>query len=160
MNLITHLLIYNLIISVLLYASLAYNPRMWMHRMPPEVVRIVPPRTPAEKRLLLFFGIPFLLILVIYPIVYVLQQDAGFLENFLIFCAFFAGFAVWDTLVLDLLIFCKITPGFIIIPGTTRKDYAAMKYHLISGTKGFLISILASAVLAGSLEILRTLLYA
>lgn len=149
MNLLIHLLIYNLVISVLLYVSLAYNPRMWMHRMPPEVVRKVPPRIPAEKRQLYFFAVPFLLILVIYPIVYVLQQqNAGFLDRFLIFGAFFAGFTVWDTLVLDLLIFCKLTPGFIVIPGTTRKDYANMKYHLISGAKGIVISIVFSAVLA------------
>jgi hypothetical protein len=89
MNLLTHLLIYNLIISFLLYASLAYNPRIWMHRMPPEVVQKVPPRTPAEKRQLYFFGVPFLLILVIYPIGYVLSQDVGFLDRFLIFGAFF-----------------------------------------------------------------------
>lgn len=149
MNLFLHLVIYNLIISVLLYVSLAYNPRMWMHRMPPEVVQKVPPRTPAEKRLLYFFAVPFLLILVIYPIVYILQQQtAGFLGRFLIFAAFFAGFAVWDTLVLDLLIFCKLTPGFILIPGTSRSDYANMKYHLVSGAKGLVMSVIFSAVLA------------
>jgi hypothetical protein len=151
MNLLTHLLIYNLIISFLLYASLAYNPRIWMHRMPPEVVQKVPPRTPAEKRQLYFFGVPFLLILVIYPIGYVLSQDVGFLDRFLIFGAFFAGFAIWDTLVLDLLIFCKLTPRFIIIPGTTCKDYANTKYHLVSGAKGLVMSIVFSAVLAAFL---------
>jgi len=152
MNLFIHLLIYNLVISVLLYASLAYNPRMWMHRMPPEVVQKVSPRTPAEKRLLYYFGVPFLLILVIYPIVYVLQQQtAGFLDRFLIFGAFFAGFAIWDTLVLDLLIFCKLTPGFVVIPGTTCKDYANMKYHLVSGAKGIVMSIVFSAILAAFL---------
>ncbi len=152
MSLIIHLLIYNLVISILLYASLAYNPRMWMHRMPPEVVQKVPPRTPAEKRQLYFFAIPFLLILVIYPIAYVLQQpSAGFLDRFLIFSLFFAGFAVWDTLVLDLLIFCKLTPGFVVIPGTTCKDYANMKYHLVSGAKGIVMSIVFSVILAAFL---------
>jgi len=152
MNLFIHLLIYNLIISVLLYASLAYNPRMWMHRMPPEVVQKVSPRTPAEKRQLYYFGVPFLLMLAIYPIVYVLlQQTAGYLDKFLIFGAFFAGFTVWDTLVLDLLIFCKFTPGFVVIPGTTCQDYANMKYHLVSGAKGLIISVVFSAVLAAFL---------
>ena len=149
MNLLIHLAIYYLVISILLYASLAYNPRMWMHRMPPEVVQKVPPRTPAEKRLLYIFAIPFLLILFIYPVIYVLyQQPAGFLDQFLIFCAFFVGFALWDTLVLDLLIFCKITPKFVIMPGTTRQDYANMKYHLVSGSKGVMMSITFSLLLA------------
>lgn len=154
MNLLTHLIIYNLTISVILYASLAYNPRMWMHRMPPEVVRKVPPRTPGEKRLLWIFGVPFLLLLVIYPIVYVSQQDTGFLNTFLIFMAFFAGFAVWDTLVLDLLIFCTLTPRFVLMPGTERGDYANKKYHLASGAKGLVISIVFSAVSAAIFAVL------
>ncbi len=156
MNLIVHLLVYYLVISALLYGSLAYNPRMWLHRMPPEVVAKVPPKTPREKQLLLkTVAIPFLLLLVCYPIVYVLQQDAGWLNYFLILCAFFVGFDLWDTLVLDLLIFCKLTPRFIVIAGTERADYANMKYHLLSGAKGLLISVVFSGVLAAILVFVK-----
>jgi hypothetical protein len=49
MNHLVHLLIYYLLLSTLLYGSLAYNPRMWLHRMPPEVTAKVPPKTPYEK---------------------------------------------------------------------------------------------------------------
>lgn len=35
MDILIHLLIYYLLLSILLYGSLAYNPRMWLHRMPP-----------------------------------------------------------------------------------------------------------------------------
>jgi hypothetical protein len=149
MNFITHLLIYYALLSILLYGSLAYNPRMWLRRMPPEVVAKVPPRTPEEKRLLLkTVGIPFLLLLVGYPTIYTLQQDANWLTSFLILCAFFAGFDVWDTLILDLLIFCKLTPRFIIIEGTERRDYVNMRYHLVSGAKGLVISIVFPAIWA------------
>jgi hypothetical protein len=75
-------------------------------------------------------------------------QDADLLTTFLLFCAFLAGFAVWDTLVLDLLIFCKITPRFIIIDGTNREDYANLKYHLRSGAKGLVLSLAFSGFLA------------
>lgn len=148
MTLLTHLLIYNLLVSVVLMASLAYNPRTWLHRMPPEVVQKVTPRTPAEKRLLWVSGMPFLLLLLVYPLVYVLQHNAGWVNNFLTLCAFFAGFAVWDTLVLDLLIFCTLTPRFVMVPGTTRQDYANKRYHLVSGAKGVLISLIFSVILA------------
>jgi hypothetical protein len=152
MPLIIHLLIYNLVLSFLLYASLAYNPRMWLHRMPPEVIKKVPPKTPAEKRLLLTsVAIPFLFLLLAYPIIYVLQQPRDWFTYFWFLCAFFAGFAVWDTLVLDVLIFCKLTPRFIIIPGTERQDYGNMKYHLTSGAKGLGLSIVFSAILAAIL---------
>jgi hypothetical protein len=148
MNLIVHLLIYNLTASIYLYATLAYNPRMWLHRMPPEVLAKVTGKTPEEKRIFIYFALPFLLWLFGYPIVYVLGQQSTFLADFLTLCAFFAGFALWDTLILDLLIFCKFTPRFVIIPGTVREDYSNMKYHLVSGAKGFLMSVAFSLVLS------------
>ncbi len=37
---------------------------------------------------------------------------------------------------------------FIIIPGTVREDYSNMKYHLVSGTKGVLMSVAFSGVFA------------
>lgn len=52
---------------------------------------------------------------------------------------------------LILLILCKFTPSFIIL-GTTREDYANMKYHLVSGTKGVLISLVFSGLLAAMLN--------
>jgi hypothetical protein len=148
MNILTHLLIYNFVISIFLYGSLAYNPRMWLHRMPPEVTAKVPGKTPQERKLFILFALPFLLWLFGYPILYVLQQDASLSTNFLMLLAFFAGFALWDTLVLDLLIFCKMTPRFIIIEGTSREDYSNMKYHLVSGAKGLVMSLVFSGILA------------
>ena len=148
MNLPVHLLIYNFIISIFLYGSLAYNPRMWLLRMPPEVTAKVPEKTPQERKLFILFALPFLLWLFGYPIFYVLQQDSSLSTNFLIFLAFFAGFALWDTLVLDLLIFCKMTPRFVIIEGTSREDYSNMKGHLVSGSKGLVMSIVFSGTLA------------
>jgi hypothetical protein len=157
LDLSVHLLIYFILLSIILYGSLAYNPRMWLHRMPPEVAGKVSPKTPEEKRLLLkTVGIPFLLLLIAYPTIYVLQQDANWLNYFVILCAFFAGFDVWDTLILDLLIFCKLTPRFIIIEGTEREDYANMKYHLVSGAKGLVISIVFSAVWATILVVIKS----
>jgi len=155
MNLLTHLLVYNLIASIFLYATLAYNPRIWLHRMPPEVLAKVTGKTPEEKRIFIYFALPFLLWLFVYPIAYVLGLHSTFLTNFLTFCAFFAGFALWDTLVLDLLIFCKLTPRFIIIPGTVREDYSNMKYHLVSGTKGVLMSAVFSGALAAILTFIK-----
>lgn len=148
MNLLVHLIIYNLVISIILYGSLAYNPRMWLHRMPPEVTMKVPEKNPQERKLFILFALPFLMWLFAYPIIYVLQQNSSLSTNFLMLLAFFAGFALWDTLVLDLWIFCKMTPRFIIIEGTSREDYSNMKYHLVSGAKGLVMSTLFSGILA------------
>jgi hypothetical protein len=157
MNLLAHLLIYNLAASILLYGSLAYNPRIWLHRMPPEVRAKTPAKTPEERKVFIAFALPFLLLLFIYPVVYVLQGGAGFSTYFWILVAFFVSFALWDTLVLDLLIFCKITPRFVIINGTNREDYSNMKYHLVSGTKGLVMSVVFSGMLALILTFLKNI---
>lgn len=148
MNLLTHLIIYNLTASIWLYGSLAYNPRLWLHRMPPEVLAKVTEKTPEERKLFVRIGLPFVLLLFVYPIVYVIQQDTNLWTCLWTLLTFFASFALWDTLVLDLLIFCKFTPRFVIIDGTGREDYANMKYHLASGAKGLLMSVVFSGVLA------------
>jgi hypothetical protein len=148
MNLLFHLLIYNLAASILIYGSLAYQPRLWLHRMPPEIRSKVPPKTPEENKLFLWVALPFVLLLFAYPIGYVIQEGTNLATSFLVLLAFFAGFAVWDTLVLDILIFCKLTPRFVIINGTERGDYSNMKYHLVSGAKGLVMSSVFSAILA------------
>lgn len=60
MHLLGHLLIYNLTASVFIYGSLAYNPRLWLHRMPPEVRRKVRAKNDQERKAFLRIAIPFL----------------------------------------------------------------------------------------------------
>lgn len=148
MNLLTHLIIYNLTASILIYGSLAYNPRLWLHRMPPDVRGKVSEKTPEERKLFVWIGLPFVLLLFVYPIVYAAQRDANLLTRLWLLLSFFASFALWDTLVLDLLIFCKITPRFVIIDGTSREDYSNVRYHLVAGAKGLAMSIVFSGAAA------------
>ena len=158
MNLLFHLLIYNLAASILIYGSLAYQPRLWLHRMPPEVRSKVPPKKPGEKKLFLWIALPFVLLLFAYPIVYVIQEGINLATSFWLLLAFFAGFAVWDTLVLDILIFCMLTPRFILIDGTERADYSNMKYHLASGAKGLVMSVVFSGLLAWAISLMKNIL--
>jgi len=158
MPLYIHLLIYLVVISIVLFASVFYNPRSWLHRMPPEVVSKVPARTTAEKRTALITGMPFLLIMIFYPLIYVvLQGSSNFLLNFWFFCVFFVGFTLWDTLVLDLIIVCTITPRRFLVPGTSREDYRNKLYHIKAGLKGLVISIVFSAVFAAIISLANLL---
>jgi hypothetical protein len=158
MNLLNHLIIYNLAASILIYGSLAYNPRLWLHRMPPEVRSKVNDKTPEERKLFKGVALPFVLLLFVYPIAFVIRQDVNLLACLSILLAFFASFALWDTLVLDLLIFCKLTPRFVIITGTTREDYSNMRYHIVSGAKGLAMSVVFSGMLALILTFIRYIL--
>lgn len=158
MNLLSHLIIYNITASILIYGSLAYNPRLWLHRMPPEVRSKVSEKASEEQKLFVWIGLPFVLLLFVYPLVYVIQRDMNLSNSLWTLLAFFASFALWDTLVLDLLIFCKLTPRFVIIDGTSREDYSNMKYHLVAGTKGLVMSILFSGVAAIIITLVRNIM--
>jgi hypothetical protein len=39
--------------------------------------------------------------------------------------------------------------------GTCREDYSNMQYHLVSGAKGLIMSIVFSGLLAGILHLLK-----
>jgi hypothetical protein len=158
MDILVHLLIYNLAASILIYGSLAYNPRIWLHRMPPEVRAKVPEKTPEERKVFIGVALPFLLLLFIYPAVYIAREGTTFLISTGMLLAFFVSFALWDTLILDLLIFCRITPRFVILNGTSRGDYSNMKYHLLSGAKGLAMSVVFSGLLAIVLTFLKNIL--
>jgi len=149
-----HLLFYCLLLSVLLFGSLAINPRAWLHRMPPAVRRKVAPRSNREKRQLLFTGIPFLIVLIAYPVLYTVPLNAGHLKTFLIISAFFMAFDVWDTLVLDLWIFVRLTPRFLCVPGTEKEDYSDRRYHIRSGLKGLIFLLIAACLLSAIIALI------
>lgn len=147
MDLLFHIMIYCLVSSIYLYATLAINPRIWMHRMPRDVVQKVPPRTKSEKNLLILLATPFLVFTLLYPAIYAWTHSVSFWSSIFVYFAFFLAFDIWDTLILDVFIFCTITPKFIIIKGTKKEDYADRKYHLQSGLKGLWFVIIGSIVL-------------
>jgi hypothetical protein len=76
-----------------------------------------------------------------------LASGASYWEISGLLFLFFLSFDICDTFILDLLIFCGITPRFIVIEGTERKDYKNVSYHLKSGAKGLIILTIAALVL-------------
>ena len=73
--------------GLLIVGSLRANPRIWLNDFPPDIRAAVPPKTPAEKRQSLVWGVPFLLLLVGVPTLssYLLkrqQPEAGFATLF------------------------------------------------------------------------------
>ena len=123
------------------------KPRIWLRDYPEDVQARVPPKTEQEKRLSLILGIPFLLLLVAVPLVSTLMLKAHHPESATLLAlaanAFGVAFIfnVVDWLILDWLMFCTITPRFVVIPGSEGaagyKDYG---YHF----RGFLIGTIFS----------------
>ena len=149
------------IASLLLIVSLRLNPRIWLQDYPEEIQDKVPTKTEQEKRLSLIFGIPFLVLLVAGPFISTLalkRQDSGdgsFLQLFLNAFGVAFVFNLVDLLLLDWLMFCTVTPKFVVIPGTDGmagyKDYS---YHFKASMIGTVLSVVAGLVIAGIVSFL------
>jgi hypothetical protein len=142
--------IYVTLATLLLVGLVLYNPRLMLQDYPPAIKAIVPPKTEHERKLSLRLGLPFVLVLLLYPIYAVIAfqaqsgGEAGFLLLWLYAFGLAFAFNVWDWLILDWLVFCTITPQAFVIPGSeghpAYKDYF---FHF----RGFLIGTVFSAVL-------------
>jgi hypothetical protein len=142
-------LILSALASAFILITLRLNPRIWLQDYPEYVQAQVPPKTEREKRRSLLMGIPFLLLLAAVPLISTLMLEASHPQTATFFAlaanAFGVAFVfnVVDWLILDWLVFCTITPEFIVIPGSEVADYHAdYGYHF----RGFLIGTVFSAV--------------
>jgi len=138
-----------LISSVFLLLLVRANPRYMLQDYPKEIQAIVPPKTPDEKRLSTLLGLPFLAALLAIPLISTLAFNAragGAVPfPFLFLHAFSVAFIfnVFDWLVLDWLLFCAITPRFMVIPGSEgHPAYKNYFFHF----RGFLIGTVFSAL--------------
>ena len=141
--------------SIVLLVTLCINPRLSLQDYPQEIQDAVPPKTPEGKRLATIIGVAFLLVLSVGPLIstLTLKHQAGDATTFrglwihaavVAFC-----FNLVDLLILDWLIFCAITPRFVVVPGTAGmgayKDYG---FHFRGFLIGTAISVAAGLVLA------------
>ena len=142
--------------SILLIVVLWINPRLFLQDYPDEIQAVVPPKTDLEKRQSLIPGIPFLLLLFAVPFIstLVLKRQSGEIISF--FPLFLNAFGVAflfnlvDLLVLDWLLFCFITPGFLVIPGTEGMgEYKDYGFHFRAFLIGTVLSIAGGLIIAG-----------
>ena len=143
-------LILSLLATLFILVSIRINPRLWLGDYPKPIQTQVPPKDEQEKRLSRWIGIPFMLLLLGVPLVSAWRLQAlgegllPFASLVLIAAGVAFVFNLVDLLLIDWLVFCTLTPDFIILPGTkghpAYKDYA---FHF----RGFLTGTLFSAVL-------------
>lgn len=150
-TLFINMLIYNALAASALLLITRINPRYVMQDYPKEIIKDVPEKTREEKRGSLLFGLPFLLILIVYPLVFGIfsAREFGFSERWArIFILMFSFNAV-DFLILDWLLFCTLTPKFMVLPGTEgHPGYKNYVFHFYGFLKGTVITATASAMVA------------
>jgi len=148
-RIIVHGAFLSLLASAFIAITLRINPRIWLQDYPQDIQDRVPPKNAKERKLSLILGIPFLALLLAVPFASTLalkHQHGGNVS----FLQFFAnGFGVLfifnlvDWLIIDWLMFCTITPSFVVIPGTEGAEgYNDYAFHF----RGFLIGTAFSAV--------------
>ena len=156
-HLAAHGLFYAVIVNGYLFlVMILTSPRVWGYSDYSESIKAkVPPQTKQEKRLAALIAVPWMLFSVGFPIysTYVLKSKLGgeitfwlaFLNVFVL-----VSFAVLgDLVVLDWLIVSKITPRFVIIPGTEEADYKNFSHHYRAHVRAAVPLILVCIVLAG-----------
>jgi hypothetical protein len=149
--------LFSIIGGIYLLAMMRFNPRLFLNKgdMPPDILAAVPPKTATEKRQALILGIPFLIGIVAAPFISTLQmrQQAGgdimFLTLVLHSFAILLIFNLFDLLILDFLLFCTITPRFMVVPGTEGfagyKDYS---FHIKQHAKSVIFMALFALLIA------------
>jgi hypothetical protein len=153
-NMVRGGVILSIIASGWILLSLRFNPRLWIQDYPKDIQNQVPPKTIQEKRQSLFFGVPFLIVLVSVPLIsciLIKRQSAAVTFPSLFLNAFGIGFFfnLIDLVLIDWIIFCTVTPKFLVISGTEGmagyKDYG---FHFRPFLVGTILSVILGAIIA------------
>jgi len=137
------------------------SPRVWGYSDYSDKIKAkVPPQTKEEKRKAVLWAIPMMIFAIGFPIysTLLLKSDLG--HDFAFWAAFlnvlamvFLAYLV-DLLILDWLIVSKITPQFVIIPGTVEEDYKDFSHHYRSQLRAAPILALLCLVIAGIITLI------
>jgi len=164
MSYYTNILVDGLLLSFLasLWLTLALwvNPRIFLHDYPPEIQERVPPKSKSEKRLSYVFGIPFMILLLVGTFLSTQaikeQGNAPFWALWVNATGVLWVFNIVDWLILDWLMFCTITPRFVVIPGSEgMAEYKDYRFHFRGFLHGTVYSIIGGLLISGVVFILE-----
>ncbi|MHA2054619.1 MAG: hypothetical protein ACW99F_13595 [Candidatus Hodarchaeales archaeon] len=158
---LSHMLIHGIIYALigngyLFLFMVSFSPRIWGYNDYPEVIKSkVPPQTSREKIIAGFVSLPWFLFTFLYPLfsTFLLKDNLGgdipfftaYLNIVILIFLFFLG----DLIILDWLIISKITPSFVIIPGSDVTDYKDFLHHYKDHVKAILPILVLGMVFAG-----------
>ena len=141
--------------SLVVMAAVYFNPRFARQDLPKDIQDATPPLSKKEKLQALAFAIPFFALVVLVPFLsgFTLDAPAGSQVPVLVLFLHIFGvifvFSLFDLLILDCLIYCTITPKFVIIPGTEGfagyKDYG---HQFRAHMRGTVLQVVFALLLA------------
>ncbi len=151
-SVLASILLYGLILSVVFSAivlgMVLVNPRLMLQDYPKDIQAAVPPKTATEKHQTVIWGLPLWGFLLGCPTVAALSDKAANGNALEIIVAAFGVLFLSnlvDWLILDWLIFCTITPSFVVLAGTEgMAGYKNYRMHF----RGFLIGTVLAILIA------------
>lgn len=161
-HLLTHGLLYALVVTGYLFVMMVTtSPRIWGYNDYSQAIKDkVPPQTKKEKSLAALIGMPWFVFTLGFPIYSTLALKAKLSNDISMWMAFlnlsvlFLLATVGDLLILDWLIVSKITPKFVIIPGTKKEDYKDFSHHFKGHAKALVVIVPIFLALAGIISYL------
>jgi hypothetical protein len=148
--------------SLLVMSAVYFNPRFARKDLPRDIQDATPPLTRKEKLQALAFGVPFFALVIGIPLASALtlqspsNGDVPFLAlSIHIFGVIFV-FNLVDLFILDWLIYCTVTPRFVVIPGTEGfAGYKDFGHQFRAHIRGTILMAVLSLVLAGIVVLFR-----
>lgn len=161
-HLLTHGLLYGIIVTGYLFLMMiSTSPRVWGYNDYPRSIKDkVPPQTKSERRLALLTGLPWLIFTFGFPIYSTLVLKTKLTNDISIWMAFlnllvlFLFLTLGDLVILDWLIITRITPKFVIIPGSEKQDYKDFSHHIKAHARSLLVIIPLFLVIAALISLL------
>jgi hypothetical protein len=123
--------------SLYLLFLMRFNPRVFLRHFPKEIREAVPPKTKEEQRMSavlgLLIGVPFTAALVWRTAT---LGSHSFWDLFGYAFGVLLIFNLFDLLILDWLIVCRLNPHWMVLPGTEHIVVPKQYFHHF---KGFLV---------------------
>jgi hypothetical protein len=149
------LLYFVIVDGYILLIMVSLSPRIWGYTdYSIEIKKKVPPQTTKEKIIAAIVGIPWFVFTLGFPVFSSLQLKGLIGAEFNFGIALFNILVmvilvnIGDVLILDWLIVNKLTPKFVIIPGTEKEDYKDFSHHYKGHIKGSIIQLVLCFFLA------------
>lgn len=161
-HLIVHSLLYAAIFNgYLLLMMISTSPRVWGYTDYPEAIKAkVPAQTSEEKRLALMIAIPWMVFALGFPVYSTLMLKGKLGGEILYWTAFLNVLlmvllaTLGDLVVLDWIIISKITPDFVVIPGTAKSDYKDFSHHFRAHARAAAILLVLCILIAAAVALL------
>ena len=145
-------------LSVVIFGSLAYNPRLWINDAPEPARKLAAPLSAAERRDRWVVTGVFLLAIgavVAWSAVRLIAREPApsFGTVFIHFLAVFFLFNLFDLVVIDWLVLLVMRPAFarLSLPGLSHEEtVGGYGYHFVGFLKGLGFIIVMALIAAGA----------